>query len=38
LGAIRERLAVQYGAAAQVDISRTPDGWTRVAIRIPMAA
>jgi hypothetical protein len=38
LGAIRERLAVQYGAAAQVDISRTTDGWTRVAIRIPMAA
>jgi LytS/YehU family sensor histidine kinase len=38
LGAIRERLAVQYGATAQVDISRTLDGWTRVAIRIPMAA
>ena len=38
LGAIRERLAVPYGATAHLDISRTADGWTRVAIRIPMAA
>lgn len=38
LGAIRERLAVQFGAAAQLDISRTEDQWTQVAIRIPMPA
>jgi LytS/YehU family sensor histidine kinase len=38
LGAIRERLAVQFGDDAGLDISRTEDGWTRVAIRIPMPA
>ena len=37
LGAIRERLAVQFGDAARLEISRTEQQWTRVAIRIPMA-
>jgi LytS/YehU family sensor histidine kinase len=36
LGAIRERLAVQFGMDSALDISRTEDHWTRVAIRIPM--
>jgi signal transduction histidine kinase len=36
LGAIRERLAVQFGETAKLDISRTEDEWTQVAIRIPM--
>lgn len=35
LGAVRERLEVQFGAAAQLEIGRIPD-WTRVTIRIPM--
>jgi sensor histidine kinase YesM len=38
LGAVRERLAVQFGAQAQLHIQRTPEHWTRVAIRIPMPA
>jgi sensor histidine kinase YesM len=38
LGAIRERLAVQFGETAQLDISRTDDQWTQVGIRIPMTA
>jgi sensor histidine kinase YesM len=38
LGAIRERLAVQFSGAAQLEISRTEDQWTQVAIRIPMPA
>lgn len=37
LGAIRERLAVQFGDAARLEISRTQEQWTRVAIRIPMS-
>jgi len=36
LGAVRERLAVQFGAAAELAVERTPADWTRVAIRIPM--
>jgi sensor histidine kinase YesM len=35
LGAVRERLAVQYGDAASLNIERTADNLTRVAIRIP---
>jgi LytS/YehU family sensor histidine kinase len=38
LGAIRERLAVQFGDAAQLEISRTDTQWTQVGIRIPMTA
>lgn len=36
LGAVRERLAVQFGDAAALDIERTPDNWTSVSIRIPI--
>jgi hypothetical protein len=35
LGAVRERLAVQYNDAASLNIERTPDNLTRVSIRIP---
>lgn len=35
LGAIRERLAMQYGDQASLQIERA-DTWTRVAIRIPI--
>jgi sensor histidine kinase YesM len=35
LGAVRERLAVQYGDAASLAIERTTDNLTRVTIRIP---
>ncbi len=35
LGAVRERLAVQYGDAASLNIERTADNLTRVSIRIP---
>ena len=35
LGALRERLAVQYGDAASLNIERTTDNLTRVSIRIP---
>jgi len=35
LGAVRERLAVQYGDAASLNIERTADDLTRVTIRIP---
>jgi two-component sensor histidine kinase len=38
LGAVRERLAVQFGDAAAIRIERTPDNWTRVEIRIPIPA
>jgi sensor histidine kinase YesM len=36
LGAIRERLAMQFGDRASLQIERA-DTWTRVAIRIPIA-
>jgi len=36
MGAVRERLGVQFGAAAEMLTERTPDHWTRIAIRIPM--
>jgi len=37
LGAVRERLAVQFGAAAELQIERTAEQLTRVTIRIPIA-
>jgi sensor histidine kinase YesM len=37
LGAVRERLAVQFNSADALTIARTPENWTRVAIRIPMS-
>jgi two-component sensor histidine kinase len=36
LGAVRERLDVQFGPAAALTTERTPENWTRVVIRIPM--
>jgi signal transduction histidine kinase len=36
MGAVRERLAVQYGAAAELRVERTAEHWTRITIRIPM--
>ena len=38
LGAIRERLTVQFGETAKLEVSRTEDQWTQVAIRIPLPA
>jgi LytS/YehU family sensor histidine kinase len=35
LGAVRERLAVQFGRAASLQTERTPEQRTRVTIRIP---
>jgi len=37
LGAIRERLAVQFGDHGRLEIVRTEQQWTRVAIHIPMS-
>jgi sensor histidine kinase YesM len=36
LGAVRERIAVQFGDRASLTAERTPDHWTRVKISIPM--
>jgi len=36
LGAVRERLTVQFGAAASLTMERTPESLTRVIIQIPM--
>jgi LytS/YehU family sensor histidine kinase len=38
LGAIRERLTVQFGETANLEVTRTEDQWTQVAIRIPLPA
>jgi sensor histidine kinase YesM len=38
LGAVRERLSVQFGDAASLTTSRSPDNWTSVIISIPMAS
>ena len=38
LGAVRERLDVQFGADAALSTERTTDHWTLVTIRIPMPA
>jgi LytS/YehU family sensor histidine kinase len=35
LGVVRERLAVQFGPSANLQIERTTDQWTRVSILIP---
>jgi sensor histidine kinase YesM len=35
LGVVRERLAVQFGDAANLRVERTPENWTRVSIQIP---
>lgn len=36
LGAVRERLDVQFGTGATLSTERTTDNWTLVVIRIPM--
>jgi signal transduction histidine kinase len=38
LGAVRERLQVQFGTDASLSAERTADNWTLVTIRIPMPA